>query len=62
MIRYVAFVIGAALLLWLGYLFTKAVPAAGRGESGARLSLFFNGLGFVAVLGFLTFIITAFQE
>ncbi len=62
MIRYIAFAIGALLLIWLGYLFTKAMPAAGRGDAGARLNLFFNGLGFVAVLGFLIFVLTAFQQ
>lgn len=62
MIRYVAMAIGLALLIWLGYLFIKTVPSAQAGEPGARLNLFGNLAGMLAVIGFLTFIVTAFQE
>ena len=62
MIRYMAFGVGALLLLWLGYLFMVSLPKAKDGEPGERLNLFFNGAGFVAVLGLLIFIVTSFQE
>ena len=62
MIRYVAMAIGAALLIWLGYLFIKAVPSARAGEPGAKLNLFGNVAGMIAVVGFLVFIVTAFQQ
>lgn len=32
MIRYVAMAIGFALLVWLGYLFVKALPSAQANE------------------------------
>ncbi len=62
MIRYVAMAVGAALLIWLGYLITVAWPRMKSGEPGANLSVAINSIAFLGVLAFLSYIVVGFQH
>jgi len=62
MIRYIAMAIGAALLLWLGYLIAVAWPRVKNNEPGASLNVAINSMAFVGVLAFLSYIILGFQS
>lgn len=62
MIRYVAMAIGAALLLWLGYLIAVALPKVRAGEPGASTNIAINSIAFAGVLAFLSYIVVGFQS